>query len=317
MKADKDREELRRIVDAARQPDEPASVETLRRALRSRSNQLIARAARAARETRLAALLPDAAAAFPRLMASPVKSDPTCIGKLELARCLAELDHPADDLFLAGVRHVQMEPAWGKPVDTAAELRGTCALALVTMRHPDGPAEAARLLADPEAVARAGGARALGACRLPGASLALRLHVLRGEAEPDVLGEALLALLGHEGSAALGFMTERLASRDLVVAQAAALALGDWRDPAALPPIVTRLGDEHRPEVRRALVLGLAALRIEQAFDALLTLVESGSKGDSAVAAEAIGIHASDAALQDRLAEALAGRRARGGEAGA
>ena len=94
-----------------------------------------------------------------------------------------------------------------------------------------------------------------------------RLHVLRGEAEPDVLGEALLALLGHEGSAALGFMTERLASRDLVVAQAAALALGDWRDPAALPPIVTRLGDEHRPEVRRALVLGDHALRGRGAED--------------------------------------------------
>ena len=37
-------------------------------------------------------------------------------------------------------------------------------------------------------------------------------------------------------------------------------------------------------------------------FDALLMLVENGSKTDSAVEAEALGIHASDAALHEEQA---------------
>ena len=45
------------------------------------------------------------------------------------AEALEQIDHAEAAVFLAGVRHVQLEPAWGGSQDTAAPLRAACAAA--------------------------------------------------------------------------------------------------------------------------------------------------------------------------------------------
>jgi hypothetical protein len=80
---------------------------------------------------------------------NPVKSDPGCRAKVEIARALYELGEDPAAVFPRGVRHRQMEPVFGGREDTAAELRCVCALGLVRLQSPDALVELAELLADP------------------------------------------------------------------------------------------------------------------------------------------------------------------------
>lgn len=304
MKKDPTRDELRAMAEAARDPAGPGAADALRGGLSSRSNLVIARAAQAIREARLDALADDVAAAFPAMMKDPARRDPTCVAKTEIVKCLAELEHAAADIYLAGARHVQLEKAWGPPVDTAAELRGMSAVGLMVTRHPEAPFEAVRLLADREAPARAGGARALRACRLPGAELALRLHVLRGEAEPGVLQEALDALLDMDPAASLPFVSGLLGHEDEMTAECAALTLGDSRQERALAVLLEALASERRPSVRRAVILALAALRQPAAFDVLVELIDTGSRDEYAAAMDALKLLPGESALHERAAAA-------------
>ena len=57
---------------------------------------------------------------FHRFMENPVKTDPGCSAKVELVTALHDLDCAREEVFLQGLRHVQKEPGWGPPVDTAA-----------------------------------------------------------------------------------------------------------------------------------------------------------------------------------------------------
>src|ERR1039458_1172790 len=118
-------ERLNQLRDAAVSETVPA----LRKALSDRVNLIVAKGAKLADELRLPDLLPDLLRAFDRLFEKPVERDPQCWGKNAISKALVTLDHREAAPFLRGIRHVQMEPAWGGGADTAATLRGTCALA--------------------------------------------------------------------------------------------------------------------------------------------------------------------------------------------
>src|ERR1035438_2125663 len=109
-------------------PDE--ALAALKKALSDRVNLIVAKAAKIAAEMRLHDLLPDLLRAFDRLFEKPAERDPQCWGKNAISKALVALDHRHSAPFLRGIRHIQMEPVWGGEADTAATLRGTCALAL-------------------------------------------------------------------------------------------------------------------------------------------------------------------------------------------
>jgi hypothetical protein len=113
-----------------------ASALELPKFLKNRSHRVVAKAAeKAAREMAVgaAAVLVDA---FRRLLPGGSKHDPGCVAKLAIVKALVELDDAAAEVFFAGTRYVQMEASWGPPVDTAAEMRGICAIGLARMGHP-------------------------------------------------------------------------------------------------------------------------------------------------------------------------------------
>src|SRR5688572_21495162 len=120
-----------------RSPDATAQ---LTRALGDRSNLVAARAADIVREAKLQTLLPHVAEMLCRFMTDPVKTDPGCAAKRAAAQALYELGGDERDLLLDGAHFVQHEPSFGRPfdqpLDTAAELRAICALALVRLGHP-------------------------------------------------------------------------------------------------------------------------------------------------------------------------------------
>jgi hypothetical protein len=123
MKRDRVQSALQALAQAARRPHEPATLVLLRNALADRSNHVVGRAARAAREADLASLAPDLVAAFPRFLEDPIRCDPGCVAKREIVHALLAFSWPAPDVFLPGIVHVQREPAVGEPIDCAGAAR--------------------------------------------------------------------------------------------------------------------------------------------------------------------------------------------------
>src|SRR6266702_4102930 len=134
MAAPRDLEAQAAALEALRHAPPQTAEAGLRKALQHRNNFLVAKAARLASDLKLTALTPDLAAAFTRFLDNPVKSDPQCWAKNDTAKALASLEYQEHELFLQGMRHIQLEPVWGGSSDTAGSLRGTCALALVQCR---------------------------------------------------------------------------------------------------------------------------------------------------------------------------------------
>ena len=311
MKRDPVQAALGALAQAARRPHDAALPALVRASLGHRSNHVVGRAARAAREADLATLASDLIVAFPRFLEDPVRRDPGCVAKTEIVHALLAFGHAAPEVFLRGAAHVQREPAFGLPVDTAPELRATSAMALVVTGHPAALTTCVGLLVDPEPAARAGGIRGLAASGRLDVALLLRFFVLRGDDDPGVLAEAFAGLLTLSADDPVPFVVERLASDDRDVARAAAIALGEARRPEAVVALRERLPGEERPDVRHAVILALATSRDDAAFDTLLALVARGGAADSKAAVEALRLYSHDEALQHRLRAALDARRPR------
>jgi HEAT repeat protein len=310
MKRDPVAAALQALAQVTSRPDHHAAAPALvRESLAHRSNHVVARAARAAREADLTALAPELVATFPRFLEDPVRRDPGCVAKTEIVQTLLAFEHAAPDVFLRGATHVQREPAFGPPIDTAAGLRAASALALVVTGHPAALTTCVGLLVDSEPAARAGGVRALTASGRPDVALLLRLLALQGDEDPGVLADALAGLLALSADDPVPFVVERLASPHRDVARAAAMALGEARRPEAIVALRERLPGEDRPDVRHAVILALATSRDDAALDTLLGLIARGTTADSTSAAEALRLYAHDEALQRRVQAALDARR--------
>lgn len=309
MKLDPVAETLQALAEAATRLDSDETLKLVRGALTHRSNHVVGRAARAAREADLTALAPDLVTAFAPFLQDPVRRDPGCVAKTEIVRALLSFGYAAPDVFLRGAAHVQREPAFGPPIDTAAELRASSAMALVATEHPAALTICVGLLVDPEPAARAGGIRGLTASGRPDVALLLRLFALRGDRDAGVLAEAFAGLLALSANDSVAFVVESLVSKDQDIARAAALALGEARRPEAVVALRERLPGEDRPDVRHAMIFALATSREDAAVDTLLDLVARGSAPDSKAAAEALRLYAHDEALQRRVHAALDARR--------
>lgn len=239
---------------------------------------------------------------FAHLVEDPLKRDPGCRGKVAIAKALDRTEQRAYTVFERGVRLVQHEPVFGGKVDTAAELRGTCGMALVHARHPRALVEVALLLADPETAARIAAARALAVTgdRLAAEPL-LRLRLAIRDPEPEVIGECFAALLELAGTDAIDDVAAYLRDGDDALAQAAALALGGSRLPGAFA--VLRAADESLVggRTRQTRLLAIALLRDAEAWAYLLRLVAKGSRAEATDAARALLTFRHDEELTARV----------------
>ena len=118
---------------------------------------------------------------------------------IAIARALYALDYEGAELYLAGMRHVQPEPGYGGPTDTAVDLRAVCAIGLASTSYREKLRELIDLLVDPEWRARSGAVRAIAAVGSEPAALLLRLKAQIGDKEPEVIGDCFVGLLEVEG----------------------------------------------------------------------------------------------------------------------
>ena len=268
------------------------SAGAVQRAVRSKNGLLVAAAVRHV-------TAPDElAAAFADLLVDGVKRDPTCRGKVAIARALHDRDE-WNELFEAGARYVQNEPALGGPVDTAGQLRGICGLALARFGRPEALDVLADLLADPEVPARIAAAQGLGDAGRPDASALLRFKLHIGDNHSEVIGACCSSLLALQKTGAIEYIATLL---DGDHAEAAALALAESRLPAAVPVLVA-WADGAMPAVRRGIgYLAIALTRL--AHDHLLAVVTSGERADALAAAKALATFKDDPALCARIRDA-------------
>jgi hypothetical protein len=271
-------------LEALRREPPETCVKALRKALGQRSNYIVSKAAALVRELRVSELIPDLLAAFDRFFADPVKADPQCWAKNGIAGALAGLDCQDADVFLRGMRHIQMEPVWGGSSDTAGTLRATCALALVQCRSlPDRDllAHLIELLGDKEKSVRAEAVRAIAQLGSAPAALLLRLRAVLAGDEPEVLGACYSGILTIEGTGAIPWLSRYLARGDDASAEAA-LAIAQDRSPEAfraLRECFESTGNRvaNDPWFTGVVLSAIALTRRDEAQDFLLNLVRARS----------------------------------------
>jgi HEAT repeat protein len=238
-------------------------------AINSKTNLVVARAAEVVGDLKLTDLAPLLVAPFDRFLNDP-GADKGCTALVAIAKCLYESGHDAPELFLKGVRHRQS--SWGG-ADPAAELRGLCALGLVRIGYRDAINELVTLLVDSESQARMYACRALAyTARDDVAGPLLRLKILTGDRDPDVLAEAFTALVRLTPERAVDFLAPWLDHADEVLRTAAALSIGESRLASAFELLRTRYERTTDPGFRRTLLVALALLRLPQSIDYLINL---------------------------------------------
>src|SRR5271169_2925759 len=121
--------------------------------------------------------------------------DKGCAAITEIVGTLYELDCDEPGPYLAGLKHLQMEASFGPPVDEAAKLRALSAQGLLGAHYPDAPAEVVPLLVDREPLSRIAAIRAPAVNGGEAGVLLLRVIVLTGNAETEVMGECCARLL--------------------------------------------------------------------------------------------------------------------------
>ena len=277
----------------------------LRKALGDRANLVVAKAARLAAELGRSDLVPDLLRAFDRLMENGAARDPQCWGKNALAKALIDLEHRDSPPFLRGMRHIQMEPVWGRLEDMAQNLRGICLLALpacadlvreeIMRRLLDG-------LTDPANNVRREAVRALEQMEGEESALLLRLKARLGDEEAAVVGQVFDSLLKLERGRAIPFVAAFLGSPATEVREEGALALGASRLDGTVELLRGALEAAPDPDFRRVLLRALSSSRQEDAIELLLALLREGSRADSAAALEALEIHRDSPEIWNRVA---------------
>src|SRR5262245_20363452 len=104
---------LSRLRAIRKEPADPAHVAELRGALVDKSNFVVADAAEIAGERGLGELALEMVAAFNRFLIDSVETDKICRAKIAIVEALNKMEYDREDVFRAGLRHVQLEPSWG------------------------------------------------------------------------------------------------------------------------------------------------------------------------------------------------------------
>jgi hypothetical protein len=309
-KPDRIEEAFHRLSALRANPGSAGALKEFRAFLAGGVNLVVAKAARIVGELQIAELAPDLVAAFHRFMANPMKLDKGCAALTDIVGALYAIEYSEYEVYAKGIRHVQIEPAYPMPIDTAAELRSRSAMGLVQSRHPEALREVVRLLADPESTPRIGAVRAIASASGESAELLLRLKVLIGDESTEVTGECFGALLALDPQHSLPFVASFMESENPAVCEEAILALGESRRPEAFEILKQKWDAEVYPPLKGTLLLALAALRLDAAIGFLVSLLDSCRVEAAAQVVSALAIYRNDSHISRKVEAAVVRRGA-------
>jgi HEAT repeat protein len=294
-------EKLARLRDLMCGVQAESAGNEIRKALSETSGILSAKAASAAAKLGLRDLVPEIAATFHRYLNNPVKTDPGCHAKLAAIEALNELDYLESDVFLRGIRHIQMEPSFGPPVDTADRLRGACATGLYRIGYPDIFCELVALLVDHEPVARRAAIKVLTELGNETSEMLLRYKCLQGDNESDIVGDCFSGLISIAPARSLRFIEQFFSSDNPEIVEEAALAIGNSRMKEGFALLQKLRDDSVLASFKRMLLLPIALTRCEEAFSCLLDVIRNEHPDNAMAAIEALSIYSNSDSLREQI----------------
>jgi hypothetical protein len=292
------------------EPGSAATLAAVRKALRDRNNYLVSKAAALAADLSLSDLISDLLAAFDRFLLDPLKTDPQCWAKTAIAKALKDLGHRDAKVYLRGILHIQLEPGWGGSADSAGTLRGTCALALVDCQLDDLEILGYLVygLADLQKPVRVDAATAIAQLGRMEGSLLLRLKLLLGDGEPEVMGACFSSLQSLTPQDAVPFIGKFLKGLDDEIRLEAAAALAQSREPEAIGILKNFWRERLSRELRGALVAALGGSPLHEAAEFLISIVDEESDDLAAGAVAALAASRFRAEMRDRIAAIVEGK---------
>ena len=308
-KADPIERALDHLAELRHRDPSPEHTEEIRKFLAHKSNLVAAKAAKLVAHQRRSELVPDLVSAFRRFMANPAQNDKRCAALTGITEVLYEFDYCEPDIYLQGLRHVQMEASFGPPVDAAAALRGISAQALLRTRYKDAMAAVLRLLVDREPPARIGAVRALATNGGSAGTLLLRLKVLTGDSEPEVIAECFVGLLSSAPEDSLSFIADFVNVEDQAISDAAIWALGQSRLPAAFEALRDKWERTAARDQRMRVLSAIAMLRVEIAIQFLCSIIATGNHTTASDALNALATFKSNNNIREAVAAAVRKRR--------
>ncbi|MGB5830659.1 MAG: hypothetical protein WBG92_01535 [Thiohalocapsa sp.] len=290
------------IALVLRQLDTTADTKTLRAGLAHRACRVNARAAELTAEGLCYELESDLIAAFRRLAGRDHKQDPGCVAKGAIARALVTLECLDAAFYREGIVLRQLEPVWGGSVDTAADVRASCAMGLAASGDARALITLVDLLADAEHQARIGAVRAIVCTEPLAAEAVLRAKVVFGDNESDVIGECLHGLLELEPDASPQFVAHLLGDPNPELAELAALALGESRLDAGVLLLRAHWEDQPLKRPRDLVLLRAATLaRSDLAFDWLLRLIREADPATAEFVVKELSVYHANQSLATRV----------------
>jgi len=231
---------LRALIDLASRSDDDKQVlhAAFRKTLNDKSNFLVAKTADWIAERLLFDMIPALCSTYERFLQKPLDTDKTCAAKRALSRALYALDYDDENFYRHNLHYRQLEPVYGGQVDTAVELRCTCALGLVATGDSRVMLDIVALLHDEESQARIGAIKAITLAQPFHAELILHNKILQGDPEPEVISECFTALVQVAAEDSLEFLARFLDFSNPSVSEGAALALGESRLDSALDLLI-------------------------------------------------------------------------------
>jgi HEAT repeat protein len=304
------KERIKEFHSECADSDNKEVLSTVKKALKDRHCMLAKQAAEVCEERLLYDLEVDLIKAFQRFLKNPIKSDPNCLAKGAIARTLVALDCQDIDFFIAGIQYCQLEPTWGGSEDTAIDVRVSCAIGLANTSHPRALMEVLPLLYDDNPHVRRGAVRAISVTQPMAAEAVLRTKALSGDSEPEVIAEALSALLKVAPDESRGFVSSFLEPHiDPTLRESIALAIGASKVDAALD--ILRSSWDNQPIILEKdffLLLGAILHRSDNAFAWLLEMVAKGGRASAQYVITELAIYSTDRRLRERLKAALVER---------
>ncbi|MEN6370527.1 MAG: HEAT repeat domain-containing protein [Armatimonadota bacterium] len=270
------------------------SLAVLKSAINGNTSLLASKATDIAADFGLHELIPDMLSAFGRFMIDGVHNDKLCNAKISIVNALNKLEYMGDEVFRKGAYYIQMEPAYGKPIDAAVKVRIGCAYGLARIIHSDTPYILTDLLVDTDPKVRAAAAKSLSYLGNPESELLLRFKVLTGDEEPDVVHECFEGLISMAPERSLDFVSRYLRADDAAITQSAAIAIGNSRLSRAYDMLREYWDDFPSSSTRRMLILPIALVRSTESFNFLLEVVRNADKKTAAEAIDALRIYPSE-----------------------
>jgi HEAT repeat protein len=294
-----------KLADLAHKSLTEDNIAEIQNALLGSNNYLAAQAAAVIAARQLSDLVLDLLSAYDFFMEYPAKRDKGCLAKTAIIKALVDLDSYQEQLYLQGVRYVQLEPVYGGQADTAADLRSQSLSGLLQIGYQDIYFELVNLLQDSELQCRMTAVSALVALATDTGELLLRAKCLSGDDDPKVIDNCFAGLLEINLGRSLPFVGQFVAEEDEVLAESAALALGETSDLRAFKLLHGVWQSTVSEKRKKALMLPIALTRQEAAFEFLFETIKRGPEGYARAAVDACRIYDYDDNFQGRLKEAI------------